>query len=93
MPAEVVNALKEQGEWYGDVPAGATTDYVEMPGGVYGYAAYDFELDGAMTQQAVIDWVGEKPLSGSDFTYTLLFNPEAFSENRAIELEAVATDH
>jgi hypothetical protein len=56
---------------FGDLAAGQTSDYLEIPGGVYGYAAYEYELNGEMTVQPVIDWVGESPMEGAAFTYTI----------------------
>lgn len=61
---------------YGDIPAGATTEYQPAPHGVYRYAAYQFILDGKQVDQPVVDWVGETPVTGVDFTYTLDFFPE-----------------
>lgn len=60
---------------FGDVPAGGMSDYREIPGDVYRYAAYRYTLDGAMVDQPVTDWVGEVPMAGSAFTYTLSFDP------------------
>ncbi len=56
---------------FGDIPAGGTTDYQDVPNGVYAYAAYQFEIDGRTITQPVIDWVGEVPLEGQRFTYTI----------------------
>ncbi len=60
---------------YGDVEAGATTDYRVVPHGVFTYAAYEFAADGKVILQPVVDWVGEKPLVGEDFTYTIDKDP------------------
>jgi hypothetical protein len=60
---------------FGDVPPGATTSYRNAERGVYAYAAYGLEIDGAVLTQPVIDWVGEVPLGGSSFTYTLEVHP------------------
>jgi hypothetical protein len=60
---------------FGDVPPGATTSYRDAERGVYAYAAYSLEIDGAVVTQPVIDWVGEVPLEGASFTYTLEVNP------------------
>lgn len=56
---------------FGTVPAGATTDYQAVPAGVYRYAAYEYQLDGRGVSQPVIDWVGESPLAGRQFTYQI----------------------
>ncbi|MEW5938529.1 MAG: hypothetical protein AB1750_02600, partial [Chloroflexota bacterium] len=59
---------------FGDVPAGATTEYVDVPNGVYRYAAYQLEVDGEIVTQPVVDFIGEEPMSGTLFTYTLDFD-------------------
>lgn len=56
---------------FGAVATGATTDYRLVPGGVYRYAAFSFTHQGAGVGQPVDDWVGEVPLEGRRFTYTL----------------------
>jgi hypothetical protein len=60
---------------FGDVPAGTTTPYVPAPNGVFRYAAYWLEIDGEIVSQPVIDWVGEHPMDGSAFTYTIDVDP------------------
>jgi hypothetical protein len=60
---------------FGDVPAGMTTAYKHVPNGVYRYAAYRLEVDGQLVTQPVIDWVGEEPMDGEDFTYTIALDP------------------
>jgi hypothetical protein len=59
---------------FGDIPPGTTTDYQDVPNGVYGYAAYRFEIDGKGILQPVTDWVGEEPWGGKAFTYTIGFD-------------------
>jgi hypothetical protein len=71
---------------FGDVPAGATTAYEDVHRGVYLYAAYRFERDGALISQPVIDWVGEEPLPGEAFTYSLAL------EGSRVELVGVTRD-
>jgi hypothetical protein len=56
---------------YGDIPAGATSGYVDVPGGVYGYSAFRFNYNGAEVRQLVEDFVGEVPMKGRRFTYVL----------------------
>lgn len=73
---------------FGDVPAGATTEYLPAPAGVYNYAAYEYTLDGQRVTQPVIDWVGESPRPGSRFTYVLDFDP-ARQQMLAVELVEV----
>jgi hypothetical protein len=60
---------------YGTVPAGVTTDYAEFPQGVYRYAAYRFSFEGHEWLQPVIDWVGETPMDGDTFTYSVELVP------------------
>lgn len=59
---------------FGNISPSTTTDYQDIPNGIYGYAAYRFELDGQMVIQPVTDWVGEVPLDGDTFTYVINFN-------------------
>lgn len=56
---------------FGDVHPGATSPYRAVPSGVYRYSAWRFERDGALVVQPVIDWVGEAPMEGEAFTYTI----------------------
>jgi hypothetical protein len=55
----------------GDVAAGAASDYVEVPQGVYNYSAFRFLRDGKSVVQPVIDFVGESPLPIDDYTYLI----------------------
>ena len=57
--------------FFGEVAAGATTSYREVPGGVYRYAAFRFAIGGTTVTQPVIDWVGEEPMDGKAFTYAV----------------------
>jgi len=56
---------------FGDIPAGTMTEYRKVPNGVFRYAAYRFEINGQVITQPVIDWVGEEPMAGNAFTYTI----------------------
>jgi hypothetical protein len=76
---------------FGNVGPNATTDYKVFPKGVYGYAAYRYDLNGQTVTQPVIDWVGESPIEGSAFTYTLTFDPNNPNFQR-IELTNVTRD-
>ncbi len=60
---------------FGDVEAGATTDFKPVASGVYAYAAYMYDQDGKSVMQPVTDWIGEKPLVGELFTYTIDRDP------------------
>lgn len=81
----------EQEVAFGDVAANATTEYKVFPKGVYGYAAYRYDMNGKTITQPVIDWVGEKPMQGSAFTYTILFDPNN-PQLQAVQLVKVARD-
>ena len=75
---------------FGDLSAGSTTGYQNAPAGVYGYGAYRFVAEGKTVLQPVIDWVGETPLEGRRFTYSI----ELITANGQprIELRAVTND-
>lgn len=78
---------------FGDVFPGETTDYRDVPLGVYRYAAYDFEVDGQKYQQPVFDWVSESPINGKAFTYILDVDPSKWeTEGQVIELVQVIED-
>jgi len=70
---------------FGDIKAGAITEYKDVPNGVYRYAAYKYELNGKVITQPVIDWVGETPLEGVSFTYTIVYDPNR-PQGQAIQL-------
>lgn len=54
-----------------DIEPGETTAYQPVTKGVYRYAAYEAEIDGQFYEQPVIDWVGEEPVEGKDFTWLI----------------------
>ena len=56
---------------FGDVPAGQTSGYRLVFGGVYQYAAYEITVDGERKIQPVIDWVGEVPLLPGTYIYVI----------------------
>ena len=72
---------------FGDVAVGATTKYMDAPHGVYSYAAYRLEADGALITQPVIDWVGEVPMEGESYTYSLAV------DGHRVELVGVTRDN
>jgi hypothetical protein len=61
---------------FGDIPAGATTAYEAVPGGVYRDAGYQLEIDGRRFTKPVSASRGEVPMEGSRFTYRLDFDPD-----------------
>jgi WD40 repeat protein len=78
---------------FGDVPGGTTTDYRVVPQGVYGYAAYNVEVNGQSYEQPVIDWVGETPLQGDNFSYIIDVDPARWqTEGQVIQLIKVSKD-
>ena len=75
MTVENLSILFPEDEiYFGDISSGMTTEYQEVPNGVYGYAAYRFEVTGQEILQPVTDWVGEVPLAGEKFTYVINFS-------------------
>ena len=78
---------------FGDIPGGTTTDYRDVSQGVYRYAAYDVEVNGQSYQQPVVDWVGETPIPGENFTYIIEVDPARWqTEGQVIQLVQVSTD-
>ena len=77
---------------FGDVPAGTTTVYKDVPNGVFAYAAYEFEVDDEIITQPVIDWMGESPMSGTLFTYTIDFDPNRANTGDTIRSIDVKND-
>ncbi len=67
---------------FGNIPAGQTSEYQNVPSGVYRYAAYEYTLDGRVVNQFIIDWIGEEPMSGQKFTYQIV-----------LDLNTVVGDH
>lgn len=78
---------------FGTVPAGETTEYKEVLNGVYRYAAYQFLIDEKVISQDVIDWMGENPMDGNSFTYTINFDDDRFATNDSVQLLEVKTDN
>jgi hypothetical protein len=76
---------------FGDIPAGQTTEYRNVPSGVYRYAAYEYILDGREEGQFVIDWLGESPMVGKTFTYQIALDLKRVVGNR-VNLIAVLVD-
>lgn len=72
----VVVIFPQERVMFGPVAAGETTAYQPVSNGVYGYAAYEMTFDGRTIKQDVLDWMGEKPLNGSAFTYVLSVDPQ-----------------
>jgi hypothetical protein len=78
---------------FGDVPAGTTTGYKETSNGVFRYAAYQFEVDGQVVTEPAIDWIGESPMSGVLFTYTIDFDSNRTDTGGRIRLIDVKNDN
>ncbi|MCJ7513066.1 MAG: hypothetical protein MUO23_08870 [Anaerolineales bacterium] len=77
---------------FGDVLAGATTDYREVPSGVYRYAAYEYKLGGRVLTQRVEDWFGETPIEGHRFTYRIEFRRQGETGGQIQLLELLVDD-
>jgi hypothetical protein len=73
----------------GDVAAGVTSTYHPVPGGIYRYAAYEYELAGAVVSQFVTDWMGETPLQGEQFTYRVSLDTTKVRGAQATLVEVV----
>ncbi len=89
---DLVVLFPEDSIAFGDVPAGTTTDYKGVPDGVFSYAAYQFVVDGQVVTQPVIDWIGESPMSGMLFTYTIDFDPSRENTGDIVRLIDVRND-
>lgn len=93
-PNDIANLrvlFPEQEVAFGNVAANAATEYKVFSKGVYGYAAYRYDINGETITQPVIGWVGEAPMPGSAFTYTITYNPAALPIQR-IQLVTVNRD-
>ncbi len=78
---------------FGDVSGVASTNYRDVPQGVYRYAAYTFEVNGQKYDQPVVDWVGETPMQGEKFTFIIDVDPARWqSEAQMIQLVKVSID-
>ena len=67
--------------FFGNVPAGGTTKYLMVPGGVYRYSAAFFSANGKNGNLLVMDWGGEAPMEGQAFTYTVQVVEGQYSPN------------
>lgn len=76
---------------FGNIAAGQTSEYREIPGGVYKYAAYEYTLNGHTVMQPVTDWVGESPMAGEKFMYQIVFDPGKVEGNQ-VKLITVLVD-
>jgi hypothetical protein len=77
---------------FGNVKSGETTEYQAMPSGVYRYAAYEYTLEDRTIYQSVMDWLGEKPLQGTQFTYEISLDTTRVQGDQ-IQLLTVLTDN
>ena len=76
---------------FGNVGSGETTGYQPIASGVYHYAAYEYLLGDETVFQAVEDWIGERPLAGTHFTYEIVLDPSR-AQGDQIQLTRVRTD-
>jgi hypothetical protein len=78
---------------FGNVPVGTTTEYHEVQGGVYRYAAYTAEVNRKNYEQPVVDWIGEAPIEGTAFTYIVKVDPQRWeTAGQVIQLVRVKKD-
>jgi len=78
---------------FGDIAGGTTTEYRDIQKGVYRYAAYNVEVNGQTYEQPVVDWVGETPMPGENFSYTIDVDPARWqTEGQVIQLVKVSKD-
>jgi hypothetical protein len=78
---------------FGTLAPGQTSDYREVPLGVYRYAAYRVDVAGQHYEQPVIDWVGEVPIPGAAFTYILDADPAKWgTEGMVVILKEAVTE-
>ncbi len=74
---------------FGDIPVGGITEYRSAPGGVYRYAAYEYLSNGRLVNQPVMDWMGESPLQGEQFTYRIALDSNMVIGNQIQLIEIV----
>jgi hypothetical protein len=77
---------------FGDLAVGLVTPYRVAPSGVFRYAAYEFRAAGRVQHQPVVDWVGEEPMEGRAFTYSLEL-VDTPSSGRTIRLVSTRRDY
>ena len=77
---------------FGSINSGQTTEFQMIPGGVYRYAGYEYTIGDETVYQAVIDWVGEKPLPGTQFTYQIALDETKVNGDQ-VQLVNVLTDN
>ena len=77
---------------FGDLAVGLVTSYRAASNGVFRYAAYEFRVAGRVQHQPVVDWVGEEPMEGRAFTYSLEL-VDTPSLGRTIRLVSTGRDY
>ena len=60
---------------FGPLLPGSTSAYQTVQLGVYETAAFEVLVDSRTLEQAVIDWVGARPLAGGAFTCAVVVDP------------------
>ena len=67
----IVVLFRDERVQFGDLPVHGSTSYRSTSNGVFRYAAYEFRAENQLHHQPVIDWVGEAPLEGEAFMYSV----------------------
>ena len=71
---QLVVAFPEYRVYFGDVEPSQTTEYQDIPTGVYYHGAFGHLWQGREFPPFTIDWVGERPVQGT-FTYDVELRP------------------
>ncbi len=82
----VVVKFPSQTEMYGKIVPGAATDYRKVDK-AYGYAYIEAVIDGKPAVLQPIDYVGERLLSGGNYTYALTYNPSATDKHDILRFQ------
>jgi hypothetical protein len=83
---DVVVRFPSQTERYGDIPPGKTTEYRKVSK-AYSYARIRAVIDGKEVVLQPTDYVGERLLSGGNYTYSLRHDPKATDKRNSLWLE------
>lgn len=82
----VIVQFPSQSETYGDIPAGASTEYRAVTE-AYRYAYVEATVEDKRAIIQPIDFIGETLLSSGNYTYALTYQPDAETQFGRIRLE------